>query len=145
MMLQCEEQKTCQSMRTQIIALRPIGMLLIFLSGCLNAPAAEVVKASSIGDVPAGIAPKQSPVSADATPLPHRFNSNTPTYLRDVLPIFMGKCSRCHNDQTRFLQSWFDYKTALRDRSEIKRRVWDSWKGTFFKQPMPVGNSPEFE
>jgi len=57
----------------------------------------------------------------------------------------MGKCSRCHNDQSKFLDDWFDYKTALRDRSEIKRRVWDSWKGSYFKQPMPIGNSPEFE
>ncbi|MGZ5544503.1 MAG: hypothetical protein ACXWIU_07490, partial [Limisphaerales bacterium] len=25
-----------------------------------------------------------------------------PTYLRDVLPIIMGKCSRCHNEQAKF-------------------------------------------
>jgi len=72
-------------------------------------------------------------------------DSKTPTYLRDVLPIFMGKCSSCHNDQARFLHNWFDYKTALADRWEIKRRVWNSWKGSYFKQPMPIGNSPESE
>jgi mono/diheme cytochrome c family protein len=69
----------------------------------------------------------------------------TPTYLRDVLPIFMGKCSSCHNDQSRFLHNWFDYRTALVDRVEIKRRVWNSWKGNYYKQPMPIGNSPESE
>jgi mono/diheme cytochrome c family protein len=33
----------------------------------------------------------------------------------------------------------------FRDRREIKRRVWDSWRGTYFKQAMPVANSPESE
>src|SRR6266853_4370327 len=72
-------------------------------------------------------------------------NSSNPTYLRDVLPIFMGKCFRCHNDQTRFLNNWLNYKTTFADRWEIKRRVWDSWRGEYFKQPMPTGNSPESE
>jgi mono/diheme cytochrome c family protein len=66
-----------------------------------------------------------------------------PTFLRDVLPIFIGKCFRCHNDQTRFLNNWSDYHAALADRWEIRRRIWDSWKGDYFKQPMPTGNSPE--
>ncbi len=66
-----------------------------------------------------------------------------PTYLQDVLPILMGKCARCHNDQNTFLQNWLNYRTAAGDRWEIKRRVWDSWHGAFFKQPMPTGNSPE--
>jgi len=70
---------------------------------------------------------------------------NTPTYLRDVLPIFAGKCASCHNDRARFLHNWFDYKAAVGDRWEIKRRVWNSWKGSYFKQPMPIGNSPESE
>ena len=72
-------------------------------------------------------------------------NPKSPTYLRDVLPIFIGKCARCHNDQAKFLHNWFDYKTAVEDRWEIKRRVWNSWKGTYFKQPMPIGNTPESE
>lgn len=67
----------------------------------------------------------------------------SPTYLRDVLPIFMGKCSRCHNQQARFVYNWLDYKTAFRDRWEIRRRVWDSWKGSYFKESMPISNSPE--
>ncbi len=66
-----------------------------------------------------------------------------PTYLQDVLPILMGKCARCHNDQNTFLQNWLDYRIAASDRWEIKRRVWDCWHGAFFKQPMPTGNSPE--
>jgi mono/diheme cytochrome c family protein len=72
-------------------------------------------------------------------------DAKAPTYLRDVLPILMGKCARCHNDQSRFLQNWLDYRTASAKRWEIKRRVWDSWKGAYFKQPMPTGNSPESE
>ncbi len=66
-----------------------------------------------------------------------------PTYLRDVLPIIMGKCSRCHNEQAQFVYNWLDYRTAFADRWEIKRRVWDAWKGTYFKESMPIANSPE--
>jgi len=121
-------------------------MILLFeIGGMLTATAAEAAKANSFDSAPVAASAKENPVPADATPLPHILNPNTPTYLRDVLPIFMGKCSRCHNDQSKFLDNWFNYKTALRDRSEIKRRVWNSWKGTYFKQPMPIGNSPEFE
>jgi mono/diheme cytochrome c family protein len=69
--------------------------------------------------------------------------SDTETYLRDVRPIFMGKCARCHNDQAKFMYNWLDYKTAFADRKEIRRRVWDSWKGTYYKQTMPAGNGPE--
>ena len=66
-----------------------------------------------------------------------------PTYLRDVAPILMGKCSRCHNEQARFVYNWLDYKTAFADRWEIRRRVWDSWKGSYYKESMPIANSPE--
>jgi mono/diheme cytochrome c family protein len=69
--------------------------------------------------------------------------SQGPTYLRDIQPIFMGNCSRCHNQQSRFVYNWLDYKTAYADRWEIRRRVWDSWKGTYYKESMPVANSPE--
>ncbi len=72
---------------------------------------------------------KQKAIPADA-------NS---TYVRDVLPIFMGKCSRCHNGEG-MLYNWMNYKTAFGDRQEIKRRVWDSWKGKYFKQSMPAGS-----
>jgi mono/diheme cytochrome c family protein len=66
-----------------------------------------------------------------------------PTYLRDIQPIFMGKCSRCHNSQARFVYDWLDYRTAYKDRWELKRRIWDSWKGTYYKESMPISNSPE--
>jgi mono/diheme cytochrome c family protein len=69
--------------------------------------------------------------------------NQAPTYLRDIQPIFMGNCSRCHNQQSRFVYDWLDYKTAYADRWEIKRRIWDSWKGTYYKETMPVANSPE--
>jgi mono/diheme cytochrome c family protein len=70
-------------------------------------------------------------------------NSEAPTYFRDVLPIIMGKCARCHDPQSKVLQNWLDYNAASAHRWEIKRRVWDSWKGAYFKQPMPTANSPE--
>jgi mono/diheme cytochrome c family protein len=69
--------------------------------------------------------------------------SQSPTYLRDVQPIFMGNCSSCHNQQSRFVYNWLDYKTAYGDRWEIRRRIWDSWQGTYYKEAMPIANSPE--
>jgi len=66
-----------------------------------------------------------------------------PTYLRDIQPIFMGSCSRCHNQETRFVYNWLDYKTAYADRWEIRRRLWDSYRGRYYKEPMPIVNSPE--
>jgi mono/diheme cytochrome c family protein len=69
--------------------------------------------------------------------------NEAPTYLRDIQPIFMGNCSRCHNQQSRFVYDWLDYKTAYADRWEIRRRIWDSWKGSYYKETMPVANSPE--
>ena len=69
--------------------------------------------------------------------------NQTPTYLRDVQPILMRRCARCHNEQARFVYNWLDYRTAYEDRGEIARRVWDSWNGTYFKESMPIDNSPE--
>ena len=80
--------------------------------------------------------PEGEPKSSEST-------NHKPTYLGDILPIFMGKCSRCHNEQARFVYNWLDYKTAFADRWEIRRRVWDSWKGSYFKESMPIANSPE--
>jgi mono/diheme cytochrome c family protein len=81
--------------------------------------------------------------SDKSTPTPQDSVSKGPTYLGDIRPIFMGSCARCHNQQSRFVYDWLDYKTAYSDRWEIKRRVWDSWKGSYYKEPMPVANSPE--
>jgi mono/diheme cytochrome c family protein len=69
--------------------------------------------------------------------------NRSPTYLRNIQPIFMGNCSSCHNQQSRFVYNWLDYKTAFADRWEIRRRVWDSWKGSYYKEAMPIANSPE--
>lgn len=69
--------------------------------------------------------------------------TEAPTYLRDIQPIFMGNCSRCHNQESRFVYNWLDYKTAYADRWELRRRIWDSWKGSYYKEAMPVANSPE--
>jgi mono/diheme cytochrome c family protein len=80
--------------------------------------------------------------SQDQTAAPASFNSS-PTYLRDIQPIFMGNCSRCHNQESRFVYNWLDYQTAFADRWEIRRRVWNSWKGAYYKEPMPIVNSPE--
>jgi len=66
-----------------------------------------------------------------------------PTYLGNIRPIIMGHCARCHNQQDRFIYDWLNYKTAYANRWEIRRRVWNSWKGTYYKESMPVANSPE--
>jgi mono/diheme cytochrome c family protein len=74
---------------------------------------------------------------------PVEVSSGSSTYMRDALPIFLGKCFSCHNAQAKFLPDWSDYPTAFSHRVEIKRRVWDSWKGDYYKESMPVGNSPQ--
>jgi mono/diheme cytochrome c family protein len=76
-------------------------------------------------------------------PTPAQNQHSGATFRGEVLPILIGKCYHCHNDQTRMLANWIDYKQAFADRLEIKRRVWDSWKGRYFKQPMPAGDGPE--
>ncbi len=88
----------------------------------------------------------QNATSSPATPTgtaTAEATGQAPTYLRDIQPIFMGSCSRCHNQQSRFIYDWLDYKTAYADRWEIRRRLWDSWKGSYYKEAMPVANSPE--
>jgi mono/diheme cytochrome c family protein len=114
---------------------------------CLSAALGCVVfgEASAQSTVDAS-APKQnvtsSPTNADGAASPTS-NSQSPTYLGDIQPIFMASCARCHNQQTRFVYNWLDYKTAYADRWEIRRRVWNSWKGTYYKEAMPIENSPE--
>jgi mono/diheme cytochrome c family protein len=95
---------------------------------------AFILAVAGFGPLP-GYAQQSAPTAAPAT------EANS-TYLRDVLPIFAGKCSRCHNQESR-LGNWLDYKAAFKDRREIRRRVWDSWKGHYYKQTMPAGNGPE--
>jgi len=59
-----------------------------------------------------------------------------------VQPIFAANCARCHNPQTG-IYNWLDYNAAFGDRWEIRLRVWNSWKGGYYKEAMPVPNSPE--
>jgi mono/diheme cytochrome c family protein len=85
---------------------------------------------------------QSGPAATPASP-PPAANTQNPTYLGDIQPLFMASCTRCHNQQSRFIYNWLDYKTAHADRWEIKRRIWDSWKGSYYKEAMPVANSPE--
>lgn len=105
---------------------------------------APVLLAMAIG---CGIAPRTlaqgTPMAARHSQTASRPTNQGPTYLRDIQPILMGNCSRCHNQQSRFVYNWLDYDTAYHDRWEIKRRIWDSWQGTYYKESMPIENSPE--
>jgi mono/diheme cytochrome c family protein len=89
------------------------------------------------------VAAQETPMVAQGGQTTPHSTTEGPTYLRDVQPIFMGNCSRCHNQESRFIYNWLDYKTAYADRWEIKRRVWDSWRGSYYKESMPIANSPE--
>ncbi len=109
------------------------------LLGLILPLAGTILMPGACGEV-GGIEPRPPQVAVRNEPTPGV--SKSPTYLSDILPIFMGKCARCHNDQT-ILANWLDYQTAAGKRWEIKRRVWDSWHGTYFKQPMPAANGPE--
>jgi len=98
--------------------------------------------ASMAADLPTGAKAVSAAVAGASSKAKTKVCEADSTYLRDVLPIVMGRCSRCHNGQA-LLPNWMDYKTAFGHRQEIKRRVWDSWKGNYFKQSMPAGNSQE--
>jgi mono/diheme cytochrome c family protein len=104
------------------------------LGPCLAATLGALVFAVVLAQSPTAIG-QESQVTPAANP--------SPTYLRDIQPIFMGNCSRCHNQQSRFVYNWLDYRTAYADRWEIRRRVWDSWKGSYYREAMPIANSPE--
>ena len=93
--------------------------------------------------VTGALAQSTPPLKSNAIDLASAPVGQSPTYLRDIQPIFMGNCSRCHNQQSQFIYNWLDYKTAYADRWEIRRRVWDSWKGSYYKESMPIANSPE--
>ena len=94
-----------------------------------------------LGLMVAGLA--SSVAAQETNGLPASTVPDHPTYLRDVLPILMGNCSRCHNQESHFLYNWLDYGTAYNDRWEIRRRIWDSWRGSYYMESMPIQNSPE--
>jgi len=116
----------------------------LFLRPCLTTALGVVVGLATLmsGAVLFAESPASGAKSSPA-PAPSGSTNQTPTYLGDVQPIFMGNCSRCHNQQARFVYNWLDYKTAFADRWEIRRRIWDSWKGSYYKEAMPIVNSPE--
>jgi mono/diheme cytochrome c family protein len=98
---------------------------------------AKAVAQNVSATIPSGNSTRQGGITSSEVA------NQSPTYLRDIQPIFMGNCSSCHNQQSRFVYNWLDYKTAFSDRWEIRRRVWDSWKGSYYKEAMPIANSPE--
>ena len=115
-----------------------------------NAPPATAVAPTPTNQVVA-------PTTADpAPPKPNAIPSQTstvaenasgsanqsPIYVRDVLPIVSVSCARCHSPQT-VIYNWLDYRAVYTDRGEIRRRVWDSWKGWYYKEAMPLPGSPE--
>jgi len=66
-------------------------------------------------------------------------NASSFTFARDALPIFLAKCFSCHNDQTRFLPNWSDYKTAFAHREEINAESGTVGKGNTSRSPCPPG------
>ena len=71
-----------------------------------------------------------------------RIHQRGPTYLRDIQPIFMGNCSRCHNQQSRFVYDWLDYKTAYADRWEIKKADMGQLEGRLLQGGHAGGQQP---
>jgi|SRR5665213_28468 len=116
-----------------------------FINNCRRMRLIMFCAATAVGCVVlAKVMAQNAPVVAEAGGAMSAATTNqSPTYLRDIEPIFMGNCSRCHNQQSQFVYNWLDYKTAYNDRWEIRRRIWDSWKGSYYKETMPVANSPE--
>ena len=108
---------------------------------CLGPVLLTLMLASPRGFAEGNVASANSSPSASAHSALAQSDAAS-TYLRDVQPIFMGKCVRCHNQQS-LLPNWLDYKTAYGNRQEIKRRVWDSWRGHYYKQTMPAGSRTE--
>jgi mono/diheme cytochrome c family protein len=134
-------------MRARLIGASVLALACGFLSKTF---AQSVPDGAGENSIHIGAQERQLALLAATGLLPAKANAGAsgetnqpPTYLRDVLPIFMGKCSRCHNEQARFVYNWLDYKTAFADRWEIRRRIWDSWRGSYYKESMPISNSPE--
>lgn len=46
----------------------------------------------------------------------------SPTYEKDMKPIFMDRCYNCHNGVVR-MTNWADYQQAYKWRNEIAGRV----------------------
>jgi mono/diheme cytochrome c family protein len=122
---------------------RLIGPCVSAALGCMVFAEALAQSAPTVANDGQTTSNPAAPKQNAGGPLASESTSQSPTYLGDVQPIFMGNCARCHNQQSRFVYNWLDYKTAYTDRWEIKRRVWDSWKGSYYKEAMPIENSLE--
>ena len=117
-----------------------------------NAPARASAAPASTNQVATPEASAPSPAASKQNVIPSQTNAvaantsestnQSPTYLRDVQPIFATSCASCHNPQSK-IHNWLDYKAAFAERWEIRLRVWDSWKGRYYKEAMPAPNSPE--
>jgi ubiquinol-cytochrome c reductase cytochrome b subunit len=115
-----------------------------------NAPASAPAAPTPTNQVAA--AATAAPAVPQQNAIPSRTNTvagnvaastnQNPTYLRDVQPVIAVSCARCHNPQTR-IYNWLGYKSTFDDRYEIRRRVWDSPKGWYYKEAMPLPGSPE--
>lgn len=46
------------------------------------------------------------------------------TYEKDLKPILKDRCAMCHNESTPEM-NWMDYKTALKKKDSIKKRLTD--------------------
>jgi ubiquinol-cytochrome c reductase cytochrome b subunit len=109
------------------------------------APAPTNQVTTPVASAPSPAARKQNVIPSQTNAVADNASGSTnhsPTYLRDVQPIFAASCARCHNPQAG-IYNWLDYKTAFAYRWEIRLRVWNSWKGGYYEEAMPVPNSPE--
>src|SRR6516165_7685334 len=97
-----------------------VGAGLLSASAQTAAPAAEpkampdstdqrAVSAEAPAPKPILVVAQSSPTSQAspaASSSSQTANTTAPTYLGNVLPIIMRRCSRCHNEQARFVYNW---------------------------------------
>ena len=48
----------------------------------------------------------------------------TPSFQKDIRPIFEKRCSMCHNNEVWKERNWLDYDTAVKNKDRILNRVW---------------------
>lgn len=60
----------------------------------------------------------------------------TPSFQKDIRPIFEKRCSMCHNKEVWKERNWLDYDTAVKNKDKILNRVW------VMKDMPPSGDIP---
>ena len=88
-----------------------------------NAPAAAALAPTPTNQVAASAtatpaAPKPNAIPSQTNAVAGNASESTnqsPTYLRDVLPILAASCNRCHSPQT-VIYNWLDYRAVYTDR-----------------------------